>query len=135
MLAKAVEKPFQAARIGRDEFMVLLPGTDERGGEAVMESIRQLLEVNNQFYSGMPFSFAMGAATANDGERLEPVLQRADAAMYVENARTTTASNSLTSAAGLATKATSLRRYSAKSADTPRRFPSCTPPDCSTAIC
>ncbi|SAK59793.1 sensor domain-containing diguanylate cyclase [Caballeronia ptereochthonis] len=84
VLAKAVEKPFQAARIGGDEFVVLLPGTDERGGEAVMDGIRQLLEVNNQFYSGMPLSFAMGAATASDGERLEAMLQRADAVMYTE---------------------------------------------------
>ncbi|MDR5778884.1 sensor domain-containing diguanylate cyclase [Caballeronia sp. LZ065] len=84
VLGKAVEKPFQAARIGGDEFMVLLPGTDERGGEAVIDSIRQLLEVNNQFYSGMPLSFAMGAATAQDGERLEGMLQRADAVMYTE---------------------------------------------------
>jgi diguanylate cyclase (GGDEF)-like protein len=84
VLGKAVEKPFHAARIGGDEFMVLLPGTDERGGETVMDSIRQLLEVNNQFYSGTPLSFAMGAATAFDGERLEPMLQRADAAMYEE---------------------------------------------------
>jgi diguanylate cyclase (GGDEF)-like protein/PAS domain S-box-containing protein len=84
VLSKAVEKPFQTARIGGDEFMVLLPGTDERGGEAVMDSIRQLLEVNNQFYSGMPLSFAMGAATAHEGQRLEPMLQRADHAMYVE---------------------------------------------------
>jgi diguanylate cyclase (GGDEF)-like protein len=84
VLGKAVEKPFQAARIGGDEFMVLLPGADERDGEAVIESIRQLLEVNNQFYSGNPLSFAMGAATAHEGERLEPMLQRADAAMYAE---------------------------------------------------
>ena len=84
VLGKAVEKPFQAARIGGDEFMVLLPGTDERGGETVMDSIRQLLEVNNQFYSGMPLSFAMGAATSQDGERLEAMLQRADAVMYAE---------------------------------------------------
>jgi diguanylate cyclase (GGDEF)-like protein len=84
VLAKAVEKPFQAARIGGDEFMVLLPGTDERGGETVIDSIRQLLEVNNQFYSGMPLSFAMGAATSHDGERLEAMLQRADAVMYAE---------------------------------------------------
>lgn len=72
------------ARIGGDEFVLLLPGTDERGGEAVMESIRQLVEVNNQFYSGMPLSFAMGAATSKDGERLEAMLQRADAVMYAE---------------------------------------------------
>jgi len=84
VLGKAVEKPSHAARIGGDEFVLLLPGMDERGGAAVIDSIRQLLEVNNQFYSGMPLSFAMGAATAQDGERLEVMLQRADAAMYSE---------------------------------------------------
>jgi diguanylate cyclase (GGDEF)-like protein len=84
VLGKAVEKPSHAARIGGDEFVLLLPGVDERGGAAVIDSIRQLLEVNNQFYSGMPLSFAMGAATAQDGERLEVMLQRADAAMYTE---------------------------------------------------
>ncbi|SAL18223.1 sensor domain-containing diguanylate cyclase [Caballeronia telluris] len=84
VLGKALEKPFQAARIGGDEFVVLLPGTDERGGEAVMDSIRQLVEVNNQFYSGMPLSFAMGAATAQEGERLEAMLHRADTVMYAE---------------------------------------------------
>ena len=58
--------------------------SSDLGGEAVMESIRQLVEVNNQFYSGMPLSFAMGAATSKDGERLEAMLQRADAVMYAE---------------------------------------------------
>ncbi|MDR5854019.1 diguanylate cyclase [Caballeronia sp. LZ062] len=87
VLGKAIEKPYHAARIGGDEFMVLLPGTDERGGDTVMDSIRQLLEVNNQFYSGMPLSFAMGAATMQDGERLEAMLQRADAAMYADKRR------------------------------------------------
>jgi diguanylate cyclase (GGDEF)-like protein len=84
VLGKAVEKPFQAARIGGDEFVLLLPGADERGGEAVVESIQKLVELNNQFYSGMPLSFSIGMATARDGERLEAMLQRADAAMYAE---------------------------------------------------
>jgi diguanylate cyclase (GGDEF)-like protein len=84
VLSKAVEKPNHAARIGGDEFVLLLPGMDERGAAAVMESIRQLVEVNNQFYSGLPLSFSMGSATAQQGERLEAMLQRADAAMYAE---------------------------------------------------
>jgi diguanylate cyclase (GGDEF)-like protein len=84
VLGKAVEKPNHAARIGGDEFVLLLPGMDDRGAAAVMESIRQLVEVNNQFYSGLPLSFSMGSATAQQGERLEAMLQRADAAMYAE---------------------------------------------------
>lgn len=84
VLAKAVEKPANAARIGGDEFVLLLPGMDERSSMAVVDSIRQLAEVNNQFYSGQPLSFAIGNATAHDGERLEAMLQRADAAMYAD---------------------------------------------------
>src|SRR6185295_11010192 len=46
-----------------DEFAVLLPGTDERGGAAMIDTIRQLVELNNQFYPGAQLSFSMGAAT------------------------------------------------------------------------
>lgn len=82
VLAKAMEVPFVAARIGGDEFAVLLPGTDERGGATMIETIRQLVELNNQFYPGTPLSFSMGAATVQRGERLEAGVQRADLLMY-----------------------------------------------------
>ncbi|QRM31009.1 sensor domain-containing diguanylate cyclase [Microvirga sp. VF16] len=82
VLNKAVDKPSYAARIGGDEFALLLPGTDERDGKVVMESIENLLEVNNQFYTGLPLNFAMGAATSQPGERLETVVKRADLLMY-----------------------------------------------------
>ena len=82
VLSKAVDKPSHAARIGGDEFALLLPGTDERDGKTVMESIENLLEVNNQFYSGRPLSFSMGMATGQPGERLESVGKRADLIMY-----------------------------------------------------
>ncbi len=82
VLSKAVDKPSYAARIGGDEFALLLPSTDERDGNVVLESIESLVEVNNQFYSGTPLSFAMGAATSQPGERLESVGKRADLLMY-----------------------------------------------------
>ena len=80
--SKAVDKPSYAARIGGDEFALLLPSTDERDGLVVMEGIENLLEVNNQFYSGLPLSFSMGMATSEPGERLEAVVKRADLLMY-----------------------------------------------------
>ncbi|MEG2632375.1 MAG: sensor domain-containing diguanylate cyclase, partial [Comamonas sp.] len=52
VLAKAVDDPSCVARIGGDEFMVLLPATDERGAIAMQERILSLLEMNNQFYPG-----------------------------------------------------------------------------------
>lgn len=82
VLSKAVDKPRCAARIGGDEFALLLPGTEERDGKLVVESIENLLEVNNQFYTGLPLSFAMGMATSEPGERLEAVVKRADLLMY-----------------------------------------------------
>jgi diguanylate cyclase (GGDEF)-like protein len=82
VLAKAMEMPFVAARIGGDEFAILMPGTDERGGVTMIETVHKLVELNNQFYPGSPLSFSMGAATVQHGERLEDGVQRADLLMY-----------------------------------------------------
>lgn len=82
VLAKAVDKPASAARIGGDEFAVLLPGTDERGGEQIVERIHSLLELNNQFYPGAALSFSIGLATCPAGQRLEAAVHRADQRMY-----------------------------------------------------
>jgi len=84
VLNALIEKPYYAARIGGDEFAVLLPGADEGAGEAMMEAIRKLAGVNNRFYPGSPLSFSLGAATGRAGERLEAVTKRADLAMFEE---------------------------------------------------
>jgi GGDEF domain-containing protein len=55
---------------------------DANGGQAMMDAIARLAEVNNQFYPGSALSFSMGAATSQPGERLEAVVKRADLAMF-----------------------------------------------------
>ncbi len=82
VLNALVDKPHHAARIGGDEFAVLLPGMDATGGLAMMDAIGRLAGINNQFYPGTPLSFSMGAATSQPGERLEAVVKRADLAMF-----------------------------------------------------
>lgn len=82
VLTKAVDKPDCAARIGGDEFALLLPGTDERGCEQMLERLGKLVDLNNQFYPGTALSFSIGAATCREGERLESAAHRADAQMY-----------------------------------------------------
>ena len=82
VLGEVVEEGQCAARIGGDEFALLLPGTDARGAGQTMERVQRLIEVNNQFYPGLPLSLSMGAATAARGERLEHASRRADLAMY-----------------------------------------------------
>ncbi len=81
VLNSLVEKPFRAARIGGDEFAVLMPGTDEAGGEAMIEAIRKLVDINNTFYPDLELSLSFGAATQVPGERLESVVKRADMRM------------------------------------------------------
>ncbi len=82
VLSKAVDRPRTAARIGGDEFALLLPATDERQAATLVETIQNLVELNNQFYSTAPINLSLGAATCRPGERLEDVTKRADAEMY-----------------------------------------------------
>jgi diguanylate cyclase (GGDEF)-like protein len=82
VLNDLIDKPHYAARIGGDEFAVLLPATDQREGEAVVESIQRLIDVNNTFYPGVRLSMAIGMATSLPGERLETVARRADHKMF-----------------------------------------------------
>jgi diguanylate cyclase (GGDEF)-like protein len=73
-----VDKPHTAARIGGDEFAVLLPGMDAAAGETILESLNDLIDINNQFYPDAPLSLSVGIATSRPGERLEAVVKRAD---------------------------------------------------------
>ncbi|MDA8444008.1 sensor domain-containing diguanylate cyclase [Paracidovorax valerianellae] len=87
VLAKAVDAPACAARIGGDEFTVLMPATDERGAHSLMERIGSMLDLNNQFYPGRPLSLSMGVSSAASGDQLEAAVNRADQAMYAEKMR------------------------------------------------
>ncbi|MEF7615082.1 GGDEF domain-containing protein [Aquincola sp. MAHUQ-54] len=82
VLSKLVEAPATASRIGGDEFALLLPGTDQAGGERMMEQLRELLALNNQFHGGLPLSLSMGLSIGEAGTRLESMVHRADQQMY-----------------------------------------------------
>ncbi len=87
VLGKAVDQPACAARIGGDEFSILLPGGDERALQSMLERLTSLQELNNQFYPGQALSFSVGGAVATAGEQLEQAVQQADQAMYGQKAR------------------------------------------------
>jgi diguanylate cyclase (GGDEF)-like protein len=82
VLEKSVEKPCCAARIGGDEFALLLPGLDEEGAALVLDNLNDLLALNNQFYPGSTLSLATGTATRQVGETFEEAVRRADILMY-----------------------------------------------------
>ena len=83
MLASAAQgKTFCAARIGGDEFTVLLPGSDERVAINLQERIESMVELNNQFYPGQKLSMAIGRSVAASAVDVERALHEADQAMF-----------------------------------------------------
>lgn len=82
ILNGAVSQPNHAARIGGDEFAVLMPGADAKAAGAMVDTINELLKINNQFYSTAPLGMSLGTATSEPGESMETVVKRADTLMY-----------------------------------------------------
>jgi len=82
VLKKAVGETDVAARIGGDEFALLLRGVDERGAAQLIERIRKFISVNNQFYQGPPLSISLGAATTRDVANFARAQKEADERMY-----------------------------------------------------
>lgn len=73
------------ARIGGDEFAVLLPNTDNAAAETITQRVRDCLQAHNASHEGAPLSFSLGAATAErPGLPLVEVLRQADERMYEE---------------------------------------------------
>lgn len=86
VLNSVVKAPHHAMRIGGDEFAVLMPGADHLAAQGVVETIHEILKINNQFYSDAALSISIGTATSEPGETMEALMKRADDAMY-ENKR------------------------------------------------
>ncbi len=87
VLAKAVDRPMCAARIGGDEFAILMPAADERAGQQMLQRIGELAELNSQYHGSHPLSFSIGVASCASGERLEAALHQADQRMYASKKR------------------------------------------------
>jgi len=82
VIAKVAGENDVAARIGGDEFAVLLPFQDERAARQKVAQMQSLIEMNNQFYGGARLSFSIGSATGYVGQLLEDVQRQADTRMY-----------------------------------------------------
>ena len=70
------------ARIGGDEFAVILPRTDADQAALVMERIRECEALHNFGSPGETIAISLGAATATAKGSLAPVLILADRRMY-----------------------------------------------------
>lgn len=72
------------ARIGGDEFAVLLPGADEIAAQAALSRVRRNLQSFNETRRGVPLSLSMGVSTGKKGNSLGEVLRMADENMYTD---------------------------------------------------
>ena len=84
--ARAID---HVARVGGDEFLMLLTNTDEAGAAEVVKRL-EFAALRTQC-DGVCLSMSIGAATAQDGEPLSETARRADAAMYQQKALSTRA--------------------------------------------
>lgn len=72
------------ARIGGDEFSVLLPETNEDATKIVCERVRKCQGRFNETNADFTVNFSMGAATAYKGSDIPAALKRADERMYAD---------------------------------------------------
>uniref|UniRef100_A0A831UA93 Diguanylate cyclase n=1 Tax=Geobacter metallireducens TaxID=28232 RepID=A0A831UA93_GEOME len=82
MLKGAFRAEDVVARIGGDEFAVLLPSADAVVVEEALMRVMSKIEANNTPDVCFALSMSFGAATAAKGDRLEEVLKLADKKMY-----------------------------------------------------
>jgi diguanylate cyclase (GGDEF)-like protein/PAS domain S-box-containing protein len=82
------------ARIGGDEFAVLLPGADASAAERALVRVRNGLRIHNGRYPGQSLSLSLGIATGERGCSMASLLQEADARMYLDKQQKVEASSS-----------------------------------------
>lgn len=70
------------ARIGGDEFVIILPGADLDDTSELGERIQSLVLMNNKYYREPELSLSLGAAVSEPGISLEKVISLADDEMY-----------------------------------------------------
>lgn len=89
--AREISKAFRpddvVARIGGDEFVILLPETDTTTSIKVVERVKEVIhDFNQRNPEHNPISFAIGFATSESTPNLSDVLRNADRDMYIQKA-------------------------------------------------
>jgi diguanylate cyclase (GGDEF)-like protein len=86
-LRQAVGEDVTVARIGGDEFGILLLGVNESAAARFGARLDRLIADGNRFSEGPRLSLALGIATSVEGELLQDTLFRADQQMYAAKKR------------------------------------------------
>ncbi len=87
-VAQALTAAFRSedvvARIGGDEFAVLLPSTGVESAKISLQRVRQIINENNSAHPETPISISLGVSTTGQPGSLLKALKEADANMYLE---------------------------------------------------
>ncbi|HSB00204.1 MAG TPA: GGDEF domain-containing protein, partial [Anaerolineales bacterium] len=82
VLKTSIEEEYTVARIGGDEFIIIMPGADAETANRIIERVQSLIAINNKYYHEPLLSLSLGAATSVPGLSLEKIISLADDAMY-----------------------------------------------------
>ena len=72
------------ARIGGDEFAILLPGVDAVHADIALKRVRSVADKYAAQASGLTLSISLGCATVEDPAKLDEAMQHADQQMYLD---------------------------------------------------
>jgi len=82
VLRKLVRKPCIACRYGGEEFAVILPGTDEKGAQALSERLRKGVEESLTGEMSITISVGYACTTQTRFANAEEMFNAADSALY-----------------------------------------------------
>ncbi|SFL97414.1 GGDEF domain-containing protein [Marinobacter zhejiangensis] len=82
LLVTHIRKSDQLFRFGGEEFVLLMPGVDERGLDVVMNNLQHSLRRSLKSPGGQAVTASLGIALLQDGESAASWMARADDALY-----------------------------------------------------